>query len=156
VVLVGWSWCSMCMVIFLWSSGRNRLIEGDGGDRASGQFGAIMQATFVRSLSGFAGDASLYRVEPHVKWAKEYDATCNPVYADTEYVIVSTVTVEYTGPETYIFLASEEGKVTFWGELRCSYRGGLDHAEALRRAGYEVREESTVNVNAGKNEVNDV
>ena len=33
------------MVIFLWSSGRNRWIGGDGGDKASGQLGATMDST---------------------------------------------------------------------------------------------------------------
>lgn len=102
-----------------------------------------MQATFIRGLSGFRGDARLYHVEPPVKWVKGYDADWNPVYCDTEYVIVSAVTVEYSGPETYIFPANQKGKVSSWEELRGSYRGGLDHAEALRRAGYTV--------NAGQN-----
>lgn len=108
-----------------------------------------MQAVLVESLSGFAGDARLYRVEPPVRYAHEYDADWNPVYADTAYVIVSAVTVEYSGPETYIFPANEEGKVVSWEELTGSYRGGLDHTEALRRAGYTVQEESTVNVKIG-------
>jgi len=47
-----------------------------------------------------------------------------------------------SGPETYIFPAKKSGdifEVADWGELNGSYRGGFDHAEALKGAGYEVR-----------------
>ena len=53
------------------------------------------------------------------------------------YVIVSAMAM-YSGPETYIFPADEAGKVTDWGELDGSYRGGLDHDAALTGAGYTV------------------
>ncbi|MDQ0241245.1 hypothetical protein [Arthrobacter bambusae] len=55
-----------------------------------------------------------------------------------EYVIVSAVNALYSGPETYIFGATEDGEVADWLELHGSYRGGLDHAAALSGAGYEV------------------
>lgn len=103
-----------------------------------------MQATLIESRSNHSGEARLYRVEPPMRYAKEYDADWNPVYADTEYVVVSAVTSEYTGSETYIFPANQEGTVIDCDELHGSYCGGLDHAEALRRAGYIV--------NAGQND----
>jgi hypothetical protein len=57
-------------------------------------------------------------------------------------VIVSAVIVPFTGPETYIFPATaeslERNEPSSWIEMNGSYRGGLNHAEALRRAGYEV------------------
>lgn len=46
-------------------------------------------------------------------------------------VVVSAVNAPFSGPETYIFPGDEDGKVTDWGELDGSYRGGLDHEEAL-------------------------
>lgn len=60
-----------------------------------------------------------------------------------EYVVASAVTViaggrDY-GPETYLFPADKDGNITSYGELTGSQRGTLDHAAALRDAGYEVR-----------------
>ena len=40
--------------------------------------------------------------------------------------------------ETYIFAADENGNVSEWGELDGSFKGGKDHARALRGAGYEI------------------
>lgn len=57
-----------------------------------------------------------------------------------EHVVVSAVVVPYSGPETYIFGSDAEGEILNWTELPGSYRGGLDHAEALRCAGYEIQE----------------
>jgi hypothetical protein len=75
------------------------------------------------------GDANLYRVDPPMAYE---DGT-------TEYVIVSAVIAPYSGPETYIFPATESGEVIDWLELPGSFKGGMDHDEALRGAGYEVR-----------------
>lgn len=57
-------------------------------------------------------------------------------------VVVSALPSAYDTkrPETYIFGADDNGKITHWGELAGSYRGGTDHNEALRGAGYEVSE----------------
>lgn len=80
------------------------------------------------NLPRYDGDAALYRVDPPMA---DDDGT-------TEYVVVSAANVPPSGPETYIFAADEDGEVTSWGELYGSFRGGLDHAEALRGAGYEI------------------
>jgi hypothetical protein len=85
-------------------------------------------ATLLRS-GLLAGDANLYRVDPPMAYE---DGT-------TEYVIVSAVVALYSGPETYIFPANESGEVIDWLELPGSFKGGMDHDEALRGAGYEVR-----------------
>lgn len=90
-------------------------------------------ATFVKQRNG-RGDGRVYRVDPPIEqrdWDGEVEAT-------HEYVWVSATVVPYTGPETYIFPSDADGNVLDWGELDGSYRGGLDHAEALRGAGYEV------------------
>lgn len=55
-----------------------------------------------------------------------------------KYVIVSAVTVPYSGPETYIFGADEYGNVLDFFELPGSFRGSLHHKEALKNAGYKV------------------
>jgi len=42
-------------------------------------------------------------------------------------------------PETFIFgCDSDSGVISDWAELTGSYRGGTDHFEALKRAGYVV------------------
>lgn len=83
-------------------------------------------ATFLKDLDRFTGEAKLYR--------------CKPPLDGAEYVTVSAVVVPYGGgPETYIFKADEHGEVQDWGELDGSYKGGLDHEEALSNAGYVVR-----------------
>jgi hypothetical protein len=82
----------------------------------------MSKATFVRELVGFQGDARLYQCEG------------GPL---PEYVAVSAV-LAAGEPETYIFEVDESGRVLDWGELTGSFQGDLNHAEALRRAGYEV------------------
>jgi hypothetical protein len=81
------------------------------------------KAVFVKKLTGFYGEARLYKVTPPLD--------------GHEHVAVSAV-VAYSGPETYIFPADADGKVLSWGELDGSFRGDLDHEAALRLAGYEV------------------
>lgn len=62
----------------------------------------------------------------------------DPPHEGHEYVWVSAAVGPYSGPETNIFGCDSEGDVTEWRVLDGSYRGGLDHEEALRNAGYEV------------------
>lgn len=81
-------------------------------------------ARFVKDIIGWTGNAKLYRVDPPID--------------DSPHVIVSATVAPFSGPETYIFAASGEGRVISWGELTGSYRGGLDHAVALAGAGYEI------------------
>lgn len=81
-------------------------------------------ATKIKNLNGWEGDARLYRLSEPLD--------------GHEYVIVSAVVAMFSGPETYIFPADPEGEVTGWGELEGSFRGGLDHVEALEGAGYVV------------------
>lgn len=98
-------------------------------------------ATFVKGLSDMRGHASLYKLDPPLvvtdcDWnAEEAD---REVLETHEYVVVSAVVVPFNGPETYIFPANAEGHITSWGELEGSFRGGLDHAEALKGAGYKI------------------
>jgi len=55
----------------------------------------------------------------------------------SDHVIVSASVVSGV-PETYIFTADASGNIKSWVECDGSFRGALDHDEALRRAGYEV------------------
>lgn len=93
-------------------------------------------AAFVRRLSRGAGEMRLYRLSVPLPSNRGVDA--DAPHAHYEHVVVSATVVPYSGPETYIFGADSAGKIIDWAELSGSYRGGLDHAEALRGAGYEV------------------
>jgi len=84
-------------------------------------------ATFLGRVNPDAnGYQKLYRLDPPLD--------------GNEHVVTSAVTVfgPWGGPETYIFPADSEGIVMSWLELDGSYKGGLDHEEALTNAGYEV------------------
>lgn len=77
------------------------------------------------------GEMRLFRLDPPM--GDEYIDE-GPI----EYVVVSATIAMFSGPETYIFPANEEGEITSWGELNGSYRGGLSHEAALANAGYTV------------------
>jgi len=92
-------------------------------------------ATKIRNLTDWRGDAALYRTEPPLD--------------GNEYVIVSAIDRALRGSiplgeprsmqiETYIFAANIQGESFIFSELSGSMKGTLDHAEALREAGYEV------------------
>jgi hypothetical protein len=105
-------------------------------------------ATLIKRFDSgeFNGDARLYKVDPPMP-LRDWTADKLGV-KDTEYVVVSAVTLDFGGmmrgqsiynsTETYIFPADETGEITDWGELDGSMKGTLKHSEALREAGYEV------------------
>lgn len=88
----------------------------------------MANARFIKDIEGWRGDARLYHVEPPLDG---YD-----------YVIVSAVPswFDTMRPETYIFPANENGEEINMSELSGSFKGDMDHARALRGAGYEVTE----------------
>lgn len=94
-------------------------------------------ATLITSgLPDFTGDAALYKCDPPMEYERLVDGEYTKDMA--EYVVVSATTALFTGPETYIFPADANGNVINWLELDGSFRGALDHNEALQNAGYEV------------------
>jgi len=98
-------------------------------------------ATFLRKLDGFKGDARLYRVEPAMKYWKWEGQEREE--AEVEYIVVSGINGIYrltSDPETFIFPADESGMVVSWGELDGSFRGGVNHEQALANAGYSLTE----------------
>lgn len=99
----------------------------------------MKMATFIRELD-WKSDARLYRCDPFFK-DEEYDHD-KEEYVDVEheYVIVSAVNTMFSGPETYIFPAVKDGRAKDMLELNGSFTGSLDHAQALRNAGYEIKE----------------
>jgi hypothetical protein len=73
-------------------------------------------------------------VQSLYKLSRPVDNGCD---GTTEHVIVSATYVLGV-PETYIFPSDADGAITSWLELDGSYRGGTDHEQALRGAGWEV------------------
>ena len=94
-----------------------------------------MIATKIKDhLENFKGHAALYQLNPPIRKT----IFCDDAVAEYEHVVVSAVCVLGT-PETYIFASNNEGEIVDWCELNGSYRGGLDHDEALANAGYEIK-----------------
>ena len=108
-------------------------------------------ATFIKQLTeNWRGDARLYELSEPVK-CKQYDEEDDDV---TSFVIVSAVFKDFSnhplesllatpddGNETYIFPASKDGDVLDWIKLPGSFKGALDHARALRDAGFTIKGE---------------
>lgn len=81
-------------------------------------------ATLIRdNLPDFRGHAALYRIKG----------------GEHEYIVVSSVAV-FGEPETYVFPANAAGKVIDWLEVEGSFKGGMDHSEAIR--GYLAAQEN--------------
>jgi len=95
-----------------------------------------MKAVFLRNLKGFTGHASLYELDEEIGYGMDWNEPGKPA-GYTRHVVVSATDV-MDGPETYIFPADGDGVVLSWQEMPGSYRGGLDHAEALRRMGATI------------------
>lgn len=93
---------------------------------------------FIKQCEWGTGDARLYELSEPVSYVADFDDDGNDVLAETSFVAVSAANAVFSGPETYIFPADSDGEVLNWAELDGSYRGGLDHAQALQNAGYEV------------------
>jgi len=104
----------------------------------------MITATHVRDLTRPSTEVSLvsrqglYRLSEPVPYGHDYgeDYETDQPEGHTEYVMISAATVMFSGPETFIFPTDKEGNVIDWGEMEGSYRGGLDHEEAIRQAGW--------------------
>jgi hypothetical protein len=75
-----------------------------------------------RMISPSGADQRLYRLE------------------DGTHIVVSAAVDPYSGPETYIFPADERGEITGFAELDGSFRGALDHEQALNNAGHHLEQ----------------
>lgn len=90
-------------------------------------------ATYIKTLDGFRGNAALYRLSKPLGGYSDDEKTF-------EFVVASASRIPYVGgTETYLFGADADGNVVDWCELPGSVKNTLDHADALRRAGYEIR-----------------
>ncbi len=95
-------------------------------------------AKLIKKLKrNFRGDARLYKVNPPMKYLED-DKIDDSKETKTSYVVISATVAMFSGAETYIFSADKNGDITEWSEMEGSYRGSLDHAKALRNAGYKI------------------
>jgi hypothetical protein len=95
-------------------------------------------ATLVKEWIHHLGVQKTYRLSPPMQREFECFACGNIANRDVEHVIVSACIVASSGPETFIFEGTADGHIVNWSEMAGSKHGTLDHAEALRSAGYEV------------------
>jgi len=91
-------------------------------------------AKFIKDCVEFTGTAKLYELSEPVRYQTKYDGD----YKETSFVIVSATNAFGIEPETYIFPADGNGEVLSLTELAGSYKGGLNHEEALNNAGYYI------------------
>ena len=105
-------------------------------------------ATFVRGMPrgnnpGVEGQ-KLWRLSAPIRTEAMTVSESNGVryFSDgtayTNYVVTSAANVPFSGPETYLFPADKDGKIINWLELEGSFRGDLDHQQAIRNAGWLI------------------
>lgn len=100
---------------------------------------AVKRATYMGIKGGLEADQRVFMMDPPLD--------------GNEFVCVSATTMNKIArlansygvnlklePETYIFACDAAGFITNYGELEGSYRGGMNHAQALMNAGYEIVE----------------
>ena len=120
----------------------------------------VKTATFIKTISGSRADADMRLYKLSEPMQKEVGEEGDDGYK-YEYVVVSAIpnvggmAAEMDailmlmtstpkgvigGPETYIFGADVHGTIVSWMDLPGSFKGSMDHAKALRNAGYEIME----------------
>lgn len=96
---------------------------------------------------GMNGSKRLFRLDPPLR-QRDWFADEDDAFTEHEIVVVSAA-IAFGSPETYIFPADRSGEITDFGELDGSFRGSLDHEEALRNAGYDrIEDEVVIDVDA--------
>ena len=89
----------------------------------------------IKNLDDWLGDASLYKLSEFIAYNEPFEKD-DPPAEKTEFIVVSSVTAIFSGPETFIFPADKEGNCLNWSQLEGSYQGGLDHIKALNNLGF--------------------
>jgi len=95
-------------------------------------------AKFIKSLPDWSGNAALYELNAPIG-QKRYNDDGELIDLAHQYVVVSEASDIISGPETYIFGATETGQVVNYAELGGSRRGSYTHEDVLRALGYELK-----------------
>lgn len=99
-----------------------------------------IKATFVKDMSNkFSGTAMLWELSEPIGYRHNWDDGEPTEF--TDHVVTSAAITSLAGPETYVFPADQDGNILDWGEIAGSFRGGLDHHEAIRRSGWSIGED---------------
>lgn len=61
---------------------------------------------------------------------------------ETDFVLVAAINGVITGPETHIYPGRFDGSILEWADMPGSFQGGMDCEEAIRRAGWQVVNET--------------
>jgi hypothetical protein len=89
---------------------------------------SVKIAQFLSKVVSSKGDARLYRMDPP--------------FLGNDYVVVSALPASSFGsrqsPETFIFASDANGLITDYVQLTGSFIGDMDHAKALKNAGYTI------------------
>ena len=97
-------------------------------------------AEFVSTLSGFRGNATLWKVSPPME-TDAWDPDGTRRVLEFSHVVVSAVEDYIHGfgvRETYIFGADETGKVLNWLELPGSTKGIVSPDKIFSKLGYTI------------------
>ena len=101
-------------------------------------------ATYISAISDFEGDARLYKLNPRVRYTRYNHEGVKETHEST-YVVVSAIPgiaikgiVVNPMPETYIFPADNTGHITSWTELKGSFKGSMNHQQAINNMGYTL------------------
>jgi hypothetical protein len=63
-----------------------------------------------------------------------------PRISGHKWIVTSAKNLPFTGPETYMFGADENGNIVDWSELEGSCRGTLEHKVCFQNIGYNIDE----------------
>lgn len=100
-------------------------------------------ATFVRKLTDFRGDARLFKLSKPFQYDRYDPSNKKEIPVVVEFVVVSGIDTSsihelLNERETYIFAANSKGEISDWLELKGSFKGKIDHAQALKNMGYKT------------------
>ena len=92
------------------------------------------KAFFIREVEGWRGRVNLYRLDPPLVREPQYE---DDEYSGTfEYVLVSAVIAPFSGAETLVFPATEDGEAVHMLDI-AGLGGTLSHSEVIKDMGYE-------------------
>lgn len=99
----------------------------------------MMKAKRIKFVNeDFPAEQVLWELDTPVKFN---DGSEEEAEKETNFVVTSAVNAPFSGPETYIFPTDKDGNILDWLELHGSFRGYLDHEEAITGAGFEIEED---------------
>jgi hypothetical protein len=101
------------------------------------------KAIYLGKTTNFKTDARLYRlIDPPFYSGRR--KRCYVIVSGADLHRTTGLPIKWFGIsstpryETFIFKATRKGKCVDFAELEGSFKGSIDHEEALRRLGYEV------------------